>query len=130
MAFKYTYDSSNNIITAQANGVITSSDLKEYVNSIINDKNIQKGFIECVSFENIENLIVSYADTSIFSGLWDEYIKNECKSTIVVAPTDLAYGCFRMIQAVIELNHENTSPKFLIVRSNDELRSAIDKLNA
>lgn len=130
MAFEYTYDSSTNIIMTQATGVITASDLKEYVNSIIDDKNIQKGFIECVNFENIENLIISYTDTSIFSGLWDEYINNECKSTIIVAPTDIAYGCCRMIQAVIELNHENTTPKFLVVRSNDELRSALNKLNA
>ena len=129
MAFEYTYDSSTNIIMTQATGVITASDLKEYVNSVIDDKNIQKGFIECVNFENIENLIISYTDTSIFSGLWDEYINNECKSTIIVAPTDIAYGCCRMIQAVIELNHENTTPKFLVVRSNDELRSALNKLN-
>ena len=130
MAFEYTYDSSNNIIMTQATGVITSSDLKEYVNSIINDKNIKKEFIECVNFENIENLIISYKDTSIFSGLWDEYINNKCKATIVIAPTDIAYGCFRMIQAVIELDHENTTPKFLLVRSNDELRLTLNKLNA
>jgi len=130
MTAEYEYDSENNIVRTQVSGTITVPTMQEYVRSIVQDKRIRNGFIECMDFQNVEDFVIAYKDVSILSRLWHHYIQKECKATIVAAPTDLAYGCCRMIQKVIELDHEDTAPEFIVVRSQEELRLTVDQISA
>ena len=130
MEFQYDYDSEDNIVRAQVSGTITVSSMQEYIRSIVQDERIRSGFIECINFQNVEDFVFAYKDVSIFSRLWDYYIQKECRATIIAAPTDLAYGCCRMLQKVIELDHEDTAPRFIVVRSQEELRLTVDQISA
>jgi hypothetical protein len=46
MPIKYDYDKNKNIVYSYPSGLISISDLAEYFNKLVEDPNVEKGFIE------------------------------------------------------------------------------------
>ena len=126
MAITYQYDKSSCVVQSIATGVITVQEILKYLVKVLEDSQIDRSFIEVVDFEGISNLVISYNDLSPFRDMWEKYKQKGCAATILYAPTDLAYGSFRMLQTVIEMYGLNDKEKFIIVRTKAELQEQIE----
>jgi hypothetical protein len=120
MPITYQYDPSTNLVSATASGVLKASELEAYLNQVLEDTTIQPGYVEYVDFSAISDLQLSYNETAKFSSIWASYVAKGCSRTIIYAPSDIAYGVFRMIKTVISLRLDDKLASFHIVRTERE----------
>ena len=127
MAFTYVYDPKANIIHTKVTDVVRVKDILKYVQSIVIDKSIKKGFIEIVDSSMVDDIIISYAELEPFKAIWNSYIEKGCRATIIFAPTDLSYGSFRMLQTVLELSQETDEERFIVLKSKEEVDRMVNQ---
>jgi hypothetical protein len=127
MTLSYRYDPEQNCIYTRASGTVTTGDILQYIEIILEDKRIKRGFIEIVDFEAVEDLVVTYSEINPFPSIWEKYRQQGCKAVIIYAPNDLSFGTFRMLQTVVLLSHEEDP--FIVVRSKEELEARQRELN-
>ena len=130
MPITYQYEIDSKIVRAKATEVVTTKDMLDYVNSIIEDTKIESGFIEVVDFQDVGDLIVTYSECLPFPSIWENYIKKGCNAVVIYAPTDISYGTFRMLQTVVSLEHQIAEDLFIVVRSKEELENQLSEILA
>jgi len=130
MPITYQYEIDSKIVRAKATEVVSTKDILDYVNNIIEDIKIESGFIEVVDFQDVGDLIVTYSDLMPFPSIWKKYMKKGCNAVIIYAPTDISYGTFRMLQTVVALEDGVAEDHFIIVRSKNELENKLNEILA
>jgi hypothetical protein len=128
MPIKYKYDPDSKIIHTVASGVIKTKDLTAYMNSVLEDKDIERGFVEIADFESVKDLVVTYSDMSQFPFVWGKYMEKGCKAVLIYAPSNLSYGIFRMLQTVISLRHKSADDLFIVLRTKEEIEKTLHDL--
>lgn len=123
MPIDYTYDSARKIINADAHGIVTVSEIVDYLESILSNDIITFGSIEVFSLENATDLIMKYSEVHVFQDLWSRYKKRIGKQVLIIAPNQLSFGLFRMLSTVVEMSDEEAGEAFKILTSRDELES-------
>lgn len=125
MPVTYTYDQEKKIIDTNAHDIVTVNEIVEYLNSILSDDEIVYGSIEIFSLENATDLIMSYSEMGVFKDIWAKYKKRIGQAVLIVAPSEVSYGLFRMLSTAVALSDEEASEAFVLVRSRDELSKYI-----
>lgn len=128
MSMTYLYDVDSNIVNATATGVVVLRQLQAYTERVLADPFIAPGFIEVVDLERVTDLGVTYGDLASFGGVWKQYLEKGCHAAIFFAPTDLSYGTFRMLQAVIGLSDAESADRVMVLRRKDDVVSTIKRL--
>ena len=70
MPITYQYEADSKIIRAKATEVVTTKEILDYVTNIIEDIRIEKGFVEVVDFQLVEDLVVTYSELDPFPVIW------------------------------------------------------------
>ncbi len=130
MPITYQYEADSKIIRAKATEVVTTKEILDYVTNIIEDIRIEKGFVEVVDFQLVEDLVVTYSELDPFPVIWEKYMKKGCKAVVIYAPTNLSYGTFRMLQTVVAMSYDLAEDLFMVVRSKDELDNKLKEILA
>lgn len=121
MPVSYTYDRDKKIIDTDAHGVVTVNEIVQYLNSLLADDQIVYGSREIFSLEHATDLVMKYSEVGVFQDLWAKYKKRIGQRVLVVAPTDVSYGLFRMLSTVVALSDKEAADAFVILRSRSEL---------
>lgn len=121
MPVDYTYDPIRKIIDTDAHGVVTAKEIVQYLESILSDDRIVYGSTEVFSLENAADLVMQYSEVHIFQNLWPQYKKRIGQQILVIAPTKLSYGLFRMLISVVALNDETAGEAFKLFSSREAL---------
>lgn len=122
MPVRYTYDQDRKIIDTDAHGVVTVDEIVQYLNAILTDEEIVYGSMEIFSLENATDLVMKYSEVAVFKRLWAKYKRRIGKKVLVIAPTDVSYGLFRMLSTVVALSDAEAAEAFVILQSRSELR--------
>ena len=130
MSIDYTYEPDNRIIRTEARGIISATDMVDYVSEIIGRADIESGFIEIVDIENVEDFHFKYSDTEALSSLWPKVAEKGCLCSIIHAPSDLGYGLMRMLQAVLLAGSDTPGQGFEVVRSREEVLACVTRTRA
>jgi hypothetical protein len=130
LPISYRYLSETGVVDTTVTGVVQTSDLMEYFNKLLDDPSIKPGFVEIFDMEGIEDFVVHYRETPAFRYIWERYLEKGCRATIVVAPTALAFGTARMVQAVIQPGREGPRGHFSVVRTRTEIQQKLACLPA
>lgn len=121
MPVEYVYDKEKKVIDTNAYGIVTVSEIVKYLHTLMADEHIQFGSIEIFSLENAEDLVMSYTEVQVFKDLWAQYKKRIGQTVLVVAPSELSYGVFRMLATSVALADDEAGEAFRLLRSRDEL---------
>lgn len=125
MTVQYQYDKKSNVIHVHPGECITLNSMTEYFNDILSDKNIRQGFIEVVSFDEVNEFNYSSNDAFSVKNLIEKVkSQKQNKGAVIVAKTDLQYGMARMLGTILD----DYFP-VAIVRSEDEIVSNVFKLD-
>ena len=124
----YVYDPQQNLVRARAEGRLLMSELLAYVRSIVEDEAIQRGFVEIVDFEPVDDMTITYSEISPLPQIWKKYLEKGVRAVILYAPGEVAYGVCRMFQAVIVPEADLTRGPFTIVRNAEELGARLAEL--
>ena len=124
MAIKYEYDGDKNIVYSFTTGVVSISELTEYLNKLVEDPSVENDFIEIGNLDGVEECKFSYSDTLQLPDLFAE-IKNKKNQmgTIFIAKKDFQFGMARMMSIVVE-----GSLPTRVVRSQEEAEKEADGL--
>lgn len=126
MPVSYTYNSRSKIIHTDASGIVTVGEIVNYLESLLADDKIEYGSIEIFSLENATDLVMQYSDVYVFQDIWARYKKRVGQQVLVIAPTEFAYGLFRMLASVVTLGDEEDFNPFRIFTSREELSRYLD----
>jgi len=121
MPIEYTYNEETKIIDTNAHGIVHVSEIVDYLQTILSDDQIEYGATEIFSLENAADLIMTYSQAQIFKSLWATYKVRIGKRILVIAPTDKAFGLFRMLASVVEMSDEEAGNAFIVLRSRDKI---------
>ena len=124
MPIKYEYDGDKNIVYSYATGVVTISELTEYVNNLVEDQRVRNDFLEIANLDGVEEFKFTYSDTLQLPELFAE-IKNKKNqmATIFIAKRDFQFGMARMMSIVVE----STLPT-RVVRSQEEAEKEVEEM--
>ncbi len=127
MPIKYKYDPKLNVVYSFPYGKVSDLDISDYFNELINNDEINTGFIEVAYFKNIEDFLFSSDKASNILEKYMELRKaKNLNTTLLVGESDLHFGFARMF----EIFHGMVNPEgtFFVVRSEEEADDIIKKL--
>jgi hypothetical protein len=128
MPITYQYEPDTKIVRTTATGVITTQEMVEYVSSVVEDPEVERGFIEVTDFESITDFVLTYSELTPFPALWGQYMQKGCRASLIYAPTDLGYGTLRMAKTFITLEHELAEDLFVVYRKKEDLENRLKEL--
>ena len=124
MPIKYDYDKNKNIVCSKPSGLISISDIAEYFNKLVEDPNVEKGFIEIANLSEVTEFKISYKEALQLPNLFAE-VKNKKnhKGTILIGKKDFQFGMARMMSIISE--NEST---IRVVRSQEDAEKVVNEL--
>ena len=124
MPVKFNYDPDRQLINVHPAGVLSISDIAEYMEAVLNDRAIGNGFVELVHLEQVDNFRFDYIKAMELTGLYEKMSKEkQIKGTVLLAPKDYQYGIARMCSLILEDHLE-----VRVVRSQKEAEKEINAL--
>jgi len=127
MPITYRFDRDSATLQSKATGVMTMADLLEYLGEVVADPDIGPEFVELVDFAGIVDLKISYSELDPLTAVWQRYIEKGCLATVVLATRDMPFGIARMMQMVITSCEEGGVAGFIVTRTPEEARTAIEQ---
>ena len=107
------------MIKAAPSGVITSKDLVDYLNDVLQNNHIKTGTLEYIDMRNVTDIQVNYSTSHALVRLLQDWMECGWAGSYYYAPKDIHYGMIRMVAAVL-LNQENdTLPGLSMLPSRD-----------
>lgn len=129
MSISYEYDPDTRIIYTTVRGAVNTAAFLDYLRSVVNDPQIEPGFIEVVDWEASVNIITHFSELQEFPKMWEAYKRKGCKATLIYAPGKLAFGISRISKAIIDRAQETEEERnFLVLRSKAELDAHLKRL--
>jgi len=128
MAITYTYDQSENLLLTEAKSDISIQELLIYAKNVSDDQSIKSGFIEIVDLSEVTDLHISYSSARTLTNGWDKWKHKNHKGSIMYAPTDVAFGILRMMQALTEMEPGSEEIPHLVTRNKDDIPELIRKI--
>jgi len=124
MPIKYDYDKDKNIVYSYPSGLISMSDITEYFNKLVEDPNVENGFIEIANLNEVTEFKISYKEALQLPNSFAEvkYKKNH-KGTILIGKNDSQFGMARMMSIISE--NEST---VRVVRSQEDAEKVVNEL--
>ncbi len=124
MPIKDDYDKNKNIVYSYPSGLISMSEISEYFNKLVEDPNVEKGFIEIANLSEVTELKISYKEALQLPNLFAE-VKNKKnhKATILIGKKDFQFGMARMMSIISE--NEMT---IRVVRSQEDAEKELNLL--
>jgi len=124
MPINYEYDKDKNIVYSYPSGLISISDIAEYFNKLVEDPNVEKGFIEIANLNEVTEFKISYKEALQLPNLFaDVKNKKNHKGTILIGIKDFQFGMARMMSIISE--NEST---IRVVRSREDAEKAVISL--
>ncbi len=114
-------------IEAFPKGVLDIKETLDYFSRLTKDKNIRRGAIEIVYFNDVTDFKLSYLESEEITKSYQEPKNHHLiEGTIFVCETKLAYGIGRMLQTFHDIS--NPDHKVLLVKSESELENSIGQV--
>jgi hypothetical protein len=123
----YEYDSAKKTVTAIAEDLLTLEQTRAYTTLVCDDPIIEPGFIQVLDLSQGSEFQVTSASSSMLAGLWTRLVDKGMKMSIVLTPSDLAYGLTRMIDSVLDREYEATGVAPITVRTWPEVDEVLDR---
>lgn len=130
MAIAYTFDQSENLVFAEAQGAISIQELINYKEIVLNDYNIKNGFIEIVDLSKVTDLEITYSSAEKLTRNWDKWKQKSHIGSIMYAPTDLTYGILRMMQNLINTEPGSEGTPHLVTKNKGDIPKLIKSIRA
>ena len=122
---KFDYDNVNRMIHVYPGEWLALPLVRNYFNAILDDDNIEPGFVEIVHFDSIKSFDLSSNDAIELKGLATRIVeKKQQRGVIIIATSILQFGMARMMLTIVEGDAIPT----IIVRSEEEAMLEADKL--
>jgi len=103
MNVPYKYDSERNINHVHPAGTISLSTIEQYVQQVLEDRSIKKGFVEFVYLENVEDFDFSFNDARNIPYMFRSLVsKLDFKGSIIIGSNDYQFGIARMVSTLIQ----------------------------
>lgn len=109
-----------------AHGDVHVSEIVDYLERLLQDDEIIRGSIEIFSLENATDLDVGYDNIQVFKELWARYKVRVGNTVLVIAPTEKAFGLFRMLGSAVEASDPEADNPFKIMTSREEVMQYIE----
>ena len=126
MAVTHTYEPDTNRIIMQASGTLTVPQLEVYLAEVLGNEDIRDGFVELVDLTEVEDLAFKFSETAVFEPIWRQYVAKGVKRTIVLAPTDVAFGIFRMLITSLTAATGEEEIPFYVFRDREAAMNALE----
>jgi len=126
----YSYREDKNLLSTTASGDLTVIEVLQYLESIIGNSKIGRGFVEVVNLEQIDDITLTYRSLNRFPELWTKYVEKGCAGTIIIAQSDLAFGMMRMVQTVASASNNPQEISFDVCRSSEEADTVLASIRA
>ena len=126
MPVTYKYYKDQRIVDTDAHGDVHVSEIVDYLERLLLDDEIIQGSIEIFSLENATDLDVRYDNIQMFKEIWARYKVKVGNTVLVIAPTEIAFGLFRMLGSVVEASDPESYNPFKIMTSRQEVMQYIE----
>lgn len=131
MPITYSYNDVESLVEARAYGLVTTEDLVSYVEKVSNDPIIKYGFIEVIDASAITDIQIPYDSAQSMVGTqWDAWLEKGHQGSIAFAPSDLAFGVFRMTGAVLRMHADTVEVPRMVTRDESEIPMLIKQIQA
>ena len=120
MPVTYQLDPVRKIIDTDAHGVVNVAEIVHYLETLLADDRIEYGSTEIFSLENATDLMMNYSDVQVFKAIWARYKEKIGQQVLVIAPTPLSYGIFRMLATSVAASDKSAESAFKILKSREE----------
>lgn len=124
MAIKYEYKQDRKCVYCKATGLISLSEIVNYIDQMIRDPQLKQPFMEIVDFDKKVSFDFGYNETSVLiSTLKRLELKNHYQGTILVAGSALMRGMSNIFKVVGEGRKINIK----VVTKLEAAYDAVDK---
>jgi len=101
MAFDYTVDKTHPIVHVRVWDELTVADHTRYTQRILADPDVPFGYVEIVSFVDIEDFGLEYHEFPIFRREFEQLREKKNQiGTVLIIPSQFHYGMGRMIETM------------------------------
>lgn len=116
MAIKHTYFEEENIVRVEATGVLTISEIENYLKAVMENDNIKDGFVEIFNLKGVQDFNFSFQNGKRIVSLYSMLMKNkQYRGAIHISPGHIQFGISHLMAAILE----NTSIVFTISDSSE-----------
>jgi hypothetical protein len=130
MPVDYVYREDDNLVNTTASGVVTLTEILQYIESVLSNPQIRKGYVEIVDLDRIDDIELTYKNLRTFPDLWKKSIEKGCVGIIIIAQSDLAFGLMRMLQTVVSTVATLPDISFVVCRSREDAETTLASFRA
>lgn len=97
MPISYEYEKETNVVNIKVTGVLTSGEIVNYFEQLLESNVVREGFIEVVDLNDVEDFVLRYSDLAQIQVLTSEINKIGQKCSLMCAYNELSKGVSSMM---------------------------------